>query len=115
MADFSFVDVREGVALAVEGPEDLELLDCKDLKDVRLQPCLVAAYTSSVNDKTTTWSFPWSTEGSFVNVRDEDDNLYLAATAEGALTYFCAETEKGRQVILDARQPQPQVQSQLCL
>lgn len=76
---------------------------------------VVAEYTSPTTNDKTAWSLPWNTEG-VIELRDQLNNMFRAATENGFLSYFSVDTEDGELIMINANAtiiPENEVRGQL--
>lgn len=109
MADFALVGAAE-VATQVSPAEAAVFLGCKDQNDVDVEACVLATFTTDLSAGTSvSWCLPYNTGESLVELRDDQNQLYIAATSLGEVSYFSAVSETGVAVHVDKRNLPPEV------
>lgn len=97
---------------ALDVAVDVDLSECTEPSYFDSdKPRVLAEYTSPTNQKTSL-ALPWNT-GDFLEVRDDLNQVFHVATANGGLSYFSVVTEAGVEVLYNATIPEDQVREQL--
>ena len=97
---------------ALDVAVDIDLSECTEPSYFETDnPRVLAEYTSPTNQKTAL-AIPWNTKD-VLEVRDDLNQVFHVATANGGLSYFSVVTEAGVEVLYNATIQEDQVREQL--
>ena len=97
---------------ALDVAVDIDLSECTEPSYFETDnPRVLAEYTSPTNQKTAL-AIPWNTKD-VLEVRDDLNQVFHVATADGGISYFSVVTEAGVEVLYNATIPEDQVREQL--